>query len=66
MERRVPCVLMRGGTSRGALLLASDLPTGQAARDAVLMRIMGSPDPLQLDGLGGGKSVTSKTAIVRP
>ena len=47
MERRVPCVLMRGGTSRGALLLASDLPTGQAARYAVLMRIMGSPDPLQ-------------------
>lgn len=57
---------MRGGTSRGALLLASDLPPDTVARDAVLMRIMGSPDPLQLDGLGGGKSVTSKTAIIRP
>jgi hypothetical protein len=55
---------MRGGTSRGAFLLASDLPAESPARDAVLMRIMGSPDPLQLDGLGGGKSVTSKVAIV--
>jgi 2-methylaconitate cis-trans-isomerase PrpF len=46
---------MRGGTSRGA---------DPARRDAVLMKIMGSPDPLQLDGLGGGKSLTSKVAIV--
>ena len=66
MSRRVPCVLMRGGTSRGPFLLAADLPANAARRDAVLMRIMGSPDPLQLDGLGGGKSLTSKVAIVSP
>jgi 2-methylaconitate cis-trans-isomerase PrpF len=64
MTRRIPCVLMRGGTSRGPFLLASDLPADAERRDAVLMRIMGSPDPLQLDGLGGGKSITSKVAIV--
>jgi 4-oxalomesaconate tautomerase len=64
MSRRIPCVLMRGGTSRGPFLLAADLPAEPARRDAVLMRIMGSPDPLQLDGLGGGKSLTSKVAIV--
>jgi hypothetical protein len=57
---------MRGGTSRGPFLLASDLPADTARRDAVLMRIMGSPDPLQLDGLGGGKSLTSKVAIISP
>jgi 4-oxalomesaconate tautomerase len=66
MHTKIPCVLMRGGTSRGPFLLASDLPADPKRRDAVLMRIMGSPDPLQLDGLGGGKSVTSKTAIVSP
>jgi 2-methylaconitate cis-trans-isomerase PrpF len=64
MTRRIPCVLMRGGTSRGPFLLASDLPADPARRDAVLVKIMGSPDPLQLDGLGGGKSLTSKVAIV--
>jgi 2-methylaconitate cis-trans-isomerase PrpF len=57
---------MRGGTSRGPFLLAADLPADAARRDAVLMKIMGSPDPLQLDGLGGGKSLTSKVAIVSP
>lgn len=64
MSRRIPCVLMRAGTSRGPFLLAGDLPADPAARDAVLMRIMGSPDALQLDGLGGGKSITSKVAVV--
>jgi 2-methylaconitate cis-trans-isomerase PrpF len=64
MARRIPCVLMRGGTSRGPFLLADDLPADAARRDAVLTQIMGSPDPLQLDGLGGGKSLTSKVAIV--
>jgi 2-methylaconitate cis-trans-isomerase PrpF len=57
---------MRGGTSRGPFLLASDLPADADRRDAVLIKIMGSPDPLQLDGLGGGKSLTSKVAIVSP
>jgi 2-methylaconitate cis-trans-isomerase PrpF len=66
MAKRVPCVLMRGGTSRGPFLLAADLPDDIERRDQVLMRILGSPDPLQLDGLGGGKSITSKVAIVSP
>jgi hypothetical protein len=57
---------MRAGTSRGPFLHADDLPAAPGARDAVLLRIMGSPDPLQLDGLGGGKSITSKAAIVSP
>ena len=64
MQRRVPCVLMRGGTSRGPYLLASDLPADPARRDAVLLRIMGSPHPLQVDGIGGANSLTSKVAII--
>ncbi len=62
--RRVPCVLMRGGTSRGPFFLASDLPASEAARDAFLLNVMGSPHPLQVDGLGGANSLTSKVAIV--
>ena len=64
MFRRIPCVLMRGGTSRGPYLLASDLPADPRRRDAVLLRIMGSPHPLQVDGIGGANTLTSKVAIV--
>jgi 2-methylaconitate cis-trans-isomerase PrpF len=64
MFRRIPCVLMRGGTSRGPYLLASDLPPDPRQRDAVLLRIMGSPHPLQVDGIGGANTLTSKVAIV--
>ncbi|MFI1438872.1 4-oxalomesaconate tautomerase [Streptomyces fructofermentans] len=60
----VPCVLMRGGTSKGAYFLASDLPAAPAERDDLLLRIMGSPDPRQIDGLGGGHPLTSKVAVV--
>lgn len=60
----VPCMLIRGGTSKGAFFLAADLPAGPAARDALLLRIMGSPDPRQIDGLGGAQPVTSKVAVV--
>lgn len=63
---RLPCVLMRGGTSRGPYFLESDLPSETAARDEVLLAAMGSPHPLQLDGLGGANSLTSKVAIVSP
>jgi len=55
---------MRGGTSRGPYLLASDLPSAPEQRDAVLLRIMGSPHPLQVDGIGGANSLTSKVAII--
>ena len=60
----VRCLLMRGGTSKGAFFLASDLPADPADRDALLLRIMGSPDPAQIDGLGGAQPVTSKVAVV--
>src|SRR5262245_34705602 len=64
MVRRIPCVMMRGGTSRGPYLLASDLPSDPRRRDAVLLRIVGSPHPLQVDGIGGSNPLTSKVAIV--
>ncbi|MFE9722361.1 4-oxalomesaconate tautomerase [Streptomyces sp. NPDC005794] len=60
----VRCLLMRGGTSKGAYFLADDLPRDPAARDDLLLRIMGSPDPRQIDGLGGAHPVTSKVAVV--
>ncbi|MGP3696050.1 4-oxalomesaconate tautomerase [Rhodobacter sp. NSM] len=64
--RRIPCVLMRGGTSRGPFFLANDLPTDPAERDALLISAMGSGHPLQIDGIGGGNPLTSKVAIVGP
>ncbi|HMD94152.1 MAG TPA: 4-oxalomesaconate tautomerase [Trebonia sp.] len=62
----VRCMLMRGGTSKGAYFLASDLPASTAERDDLLLRIMGSPDPRQIDGLGGAHPLTSKVAVVSP
>ncbi|MFM2150351.1 MAG: hypothetical protein RLZZ187_2657 [Pseudomonadota bacterium] len=64
MQTRIPCVLMRGGTSRGPYFLADDLPADPAARDAVLLAAMGSPHPMQVDGIGGAQTLTSKVAIV--
>jgi 4-oxalomesaconate tautomerase len=55
---------MRGGTSKGGYFLKDDLPADQAARDAFLLRVMGSPDPRQIDGMGGADSLTSKVAVV--
>lgn len=66
MSDGIPCLWMRGGTSKGAYFLASDLPADPAARDALLLRIMGSPDPRQIDGIGGGDPLTSKVAILSP
>jgi 2-methylaconitate cis-trans-isomerase PrpF len=63
---RIPCVLMRGGTSRGPFFLASDLPADPAGRDAVLVAAMGAGHELQVDGIGGGHPLTSKVAIVGP
>ncbi|WP_222108484.1 4-oxalomesaconate tautomerase [Streptomyces cupreus] len=57
---------MRGGTSKGAYFLAGDLPADPAARDELLLRIMGSPDERQIDGLGGAHPLTSKVAVVSP
>ena len=55
---------MRGGTSKGPFFLASDLPANNEQRDRILLSVMGSGDPLQIDGIGGGNPVTSKVAIV--
>ncbi|MDQ0383172.1 4-oxalomesaconate tautomerase [Amycolatopsis thermophila] len=66
MSTGVRCMLMRGGTSKGAYFLADDLPRDPAERDDLLMRIMGTPDPRQIDGLGGAQPVTSKVAVVSP
>ena len=55
---------MRGGTSKGGYFLASDLPSDVAQRDRVLLAVMGSPDPRQIDGMGGADPLTSKVAVV--
>ncbi|MDP9056655.1 MAG: 4-oxalomesaconate tautomerase [Pseudomonadota bacterium] len=55
---------MRGGTSKGGYFLKDDLPSDIAARDAFLLAIMGSPDPRQIDGMGGADPLTSKVAVV--
>ncbi|MHA6768222.1 4-oxalomesaconate tautomerase [Sphingobium ummariense] len=60
----VPCMWMRGGTSKGGYFLKDDLPTDIAARDAFLLGVMGSPDPRQIDGMGGADPLTSKVAVV--
>lgn len=57
-------MLMRGGTSKGAYFLVQDLPADVARRDELLLQIMGSPDPRQIDGIGGAHPLTSKVAIV--
>src|SRR5918998_4222191 len=61
---RIPCVLMRGGTSRVPFFLERDLPSDPQARDRVLLAAMGSPHQLQVDGVGGGDPLTSKVAII--
>lgn len=60
----LPCMMMRGGTSRAAFFRAEDLPAEPSARDRVLMAAMGAGHPLQVDGIGGGNPLTSKVAIV--
>ena len=62
----VRCMLMRGGTSKGAYFLADDLPADSAERDELLLRIMGTPDARQIDGIGGAHPLTSKVAVVGP
>jgi 4-oxalomesaconate tautomerase len=57
---------MRGGTSKGLYFLAEDLPADAAERDDLLLRVMGSPDPRQIDGVGGAHPLTSKVAVVSP
>ncbi len=63
-QTRIPCTLMRGGTSKGPFFLASDLPSDVQLRDRVLLAVMGSPDARQIDGIGGADPLTSKVAII--
>jgi 4-oxalomesaconate tautomerase len=58
-------MVLRGGTSKGAYFLADDLPATPGERDDLLLRVMGSPDPRQIDGIGGGHPLTSKVAVIR-
>jgi 2-methylaconitate cis-trans-isomerase PrpF len=68
MQKRIPAVYMRGGTSKGVFFHAADLPPDPSIRDAVILAAYGSPDPdrRQVDGVGGAVSTTSKVAIISP
>jgi 4-oxalomesaconate tautomerase len=59
VQGAVRCMWMRGGTSKGGYFLKDDLPSDTAQRDAMLLRIMGSPDSTQIDGMGGADPLTS-------
>ncbi len=65
MQTAIPCLFMRGGTSRGPFFLEADLPSDVESRDRVLLAALGSPDRRQIDGLGGANPLTSKVGIVR-
>jgi len=62
----IRCSVIRGGTSKGLYFHAADLPDEIALRDAVLLAALGSPDPREIDGMGGGHPLTSKVAVVSP
>ena len=66
MQRSIPCTVMRGGTSKGLYFDARDLPADKKVRDRVLLAAMGSPDPRQIDGMGGAHPLTSKVAVIGP
>lgn len=66
LSDHLPFVLMRGGTSKGVFLDASDVPSDRDALTALLLDLFGSPDRRQIDGLGGADKLTSKAAIIGP
>ena len=66
MQTAIPCMVMRGGTSKGLYFRIQDLPAEKAIYDRVLLAAMGSPDLRQIDGMGGAHPLTSKVAIVGP
>jgi len=63
-QTAIPCLLMRGGTSKGPFFKEADLPKDVATRDRVLLAALGSPDARQIDGIGGAHPLTSKAGIV--
>lgn len=66
MQSAIPAVFMRGGTSRGLYFNRDDLPSDRALWDDILLKAFGSPDPRQIDGVGGTTSVTSKACVISP
>lgn len=67
-QRSIPCVFMRGGTSKALVFHQRDLPSERSAWNAIFLSAMGTPDPYgrQLDGMGGGISSLSKVCVVGP
>ena len=65
-QKRIPLVIMRGGTSKGIYIKENDLPTDPKERDELILRLFGSPDVRQIDGLAGADPLTSKLAIIGP
>ena len=62
--KKYPCVYMRGGTSKAVFFHEKDLPEDQSLWDDIFMKVMGTPDVKQIDGMGGTVSSTSKVAII--
>ena len=62
---RLPVTILRGGTSKGVYILEEDTPANRTEWEPLLLRLMGSPDKKQIDGLSGSQSVTSKVAIIK-
>lgn len=65
-QKRIPCVIMRGGTSKGIYIKENDLPKDPILRDKTILAIFGSPDVRQINGLAGADPLTSKLAIIGP
>jgi 2-methylaconitate cis-trans-isomerase PrpF len=63
-QNGIKCVYARGGSSKALFLIRDDIPPPGSLRDKVLLRLVGSPDPIQIDGMGGSRIVTSKIAII--
>jgi 2-methylaconitate cis-trans-isomerase PrpF len=63
---KIRCAILRGGTSKAMFLMENDLPRDVEARDKVILKVFGSPDVRQIDGLGGADPLTSKLAIIGP
>ena len=64
MVRSLPCMILRGGTSKGIYLKATDLPRDRQTQKKIILSIFGSPDRRQIDGLGGADPLTSKVCII--
>ena len=64
--KKFPCVYMRGGTSKVIFFHQKGLPPDKSKWDQLFLKVMGSPDPKQIDGMGGTVSSTSKVAIIAP